>query len=125
MLQDIPGSNTMLSMGHVVTTSVGLCDIDIRPVSNLHILLIDMYRPTFYTLLLLSDSIIIVREYCYCFLQGLYNSVICVGGNTLLTGFTDRLNRDLCSKTSPVSIYNIGNIYIFSDFVVVKIVHLF
>ena len=27
------GGNTMLGMGHVVTTSVGMCDIDIRPVS--------------------------------------------------------------------------------------------
>ena len=25
--------NTMLGVGHVVTTSVGMCDIDIRPVS--------------------------------------------------------------------------------------------
>ena len=32
IIKDVPG-NTMLSMGHVVTTSVGMCDIDIRPVS--------------------------------------------------------------------------------------------
>ncbi len=25
----------MLSVGHVVTTSVGMCDIDIRPVSEM------------------------------------------------------------------------------------------
>lgn len=25
--------NTMLGVGHVVTTSVGMCDIDIRPVN--------------------------------------------------------------------------------------------
>lgn len=25
--------NTMLGVGHVVTTSIGMCDIDIRPVS--------------------------------------------------------------------------------------------
>jgi len=31
--QELQSSNTMLSMGHVVTTSVGMCDIDIRPVS--------------------------------------------------------------------------------------------
>ena len=35
-------------------------------------------------------------------LQSLYSSVICVGGNTLLEGFTDRLNRDLSNKTLPV-----------------------
>lgn len=28
--------NTMLGVGHVVTTSVGMCDIDIRPVSTSH-----------------------------------------------------------------------------------------
>ena len=33
IIKDVPG-NTMLSMGHVVTTSVGMCDIDIRPVSG-------------------------------------------------------------------------------------------
>jgi serine protease inhibitor len=32
-VQELQSSNTMLSMGHVVTTSVGMCDIDIRPVS--------------------------------------------------------------------------------------------
>ncbi|CAG0895603.1 unnamed protein product, partial [Darwinula stevensoni] len=31
----------------------------------------------------------------------LYNSVIVTGGNTLLQGFTDRLNRDLSQKTPP------------------------
>ncbi|GAB1602844.1 actin-like protein 6B [Argonauta hians] len=62
IIKDVPG-NTMLSVGHVVTTSVGMCDIDIRP--------------------------------------SLYSSVIAVGGNTLLQGFTDRLNRDLSTKTPP------------------------
>ncbi|XP_029805669.1 actin-like protein 6B isoform X1 [Suricata suricatta] len=55
--------NTMLGVGHVVTTSIGMCDIDIRP--------------------------------------GLYGSVIVTGGNTLLQGFTDRLNRELSQKTPP------------------------
>jgi len=31
-MQELQSGNTMLSMGHVVTTSVGMCDIDIRPV---------------------------------------------------------------------------------------------
>ncbi|XP_059831034.1 actin-like protein 6B isoform X1 [Hypanus sabinus] len=57
--------NTMLGVSHVVTTSIGMCDIDIRP--------------------------------------GLYGSVIVTGGNTLLQGFTDRLNRELSQKTPPVS----------------------
>lgn len=57
------GGNSMLGVGHVATTSVGMCDIDIRP--------------------------------------SLYGSVICVGGNSLLQGFTDRLNRDLSTKTPP------------------------
>uniref|UniRef100_H3A6F0 Actin like 6B n=1 Tax=Latimeria chalumnae TaxID=7897 RepID=H3A6F0_LATCH len=61
-LQGLSG-NTMLGVGHVVTTSIGMCDIDIRP--------------------------------------GLYGSVIITGGNTLLQGFTDRLNRELSQKTPP------------------------
>ena len=36
-------------------------------------------------------------------LQGLYSSVIVAGGNTLLNGFVDRLNRELLSKTPSVS----------------------
>ncbi|PIO25677.1 hypothetical protein AB205_0075260, partial [Aquarana catesbeiana] len=55
--------NTMLGVGHVVTSSIGMCDIDIRP--------------------------------------GLYGSVIITGGNTLLQGFNDRLNRELSQKTPP------------------------
>uniref|UniRef100_A0A8D0CJG9 Actin-like 6B n=1 Tax=Scleropages formosus TaxID=113540 RepID=A0A8D0CJG9_SCLFO len=55
--------NTMLGVGHVVTTSIGMCDIDIRP--------------------------------------GLYGSVIVTGGNTLLQGFTERLNRELSQKAPP------------------------
>ncbi|KAJ8416606.1 hypothetical protein AAFF_G00324840 [Aldrovandia affinis] len=55
--------NTMLGVGHVVTTSIGMCDIDIRP--------------------------------------GLYGSVIATGGNTLLQGFTERLNRELSQKAPP------------------------
>ena len=35
--------------------------------------------------------------------QSLYGGVIVVGGNSLLQGFTDRLNRDLGNKTPPVS----------------------
>ena len=35
--------------------------------------------------------------------QSLYNGVIVVGGNSLLNGFTDRLNRDLGTKIPPVS----------------------
>nr|CAG4642146.1 EOG090X0GT4 [Eurycercus lamellatus] len=53
--------NTMLGVGHVVTTSVGVCDIDLRP--------------------------------------SLYGNVIVTGGNSLLQGFSDRLNRDLSAKT--------------------------
>lgn len=57
----VPNANTMLSVAHVVTTSVGMCDIDLRP--------------------------------------ALYGSVVVTGGNTLIQGFTDRLNRDLSIKT--------------------------
>ena len=28
------GNNSMLGVGHVVTTSIGMCDIDVRPVSS-------------------------------------------------------------------------------------------
>ena len=36
-------------------------------------------------------------------MQGLFGSVIVTGGNTLLQGFIERLNRELLSKTPPVS----------------------
>lgn len=55
--------STMLGMSHVVSTSIGLCDIDLRP--------------------------------------SLYSGVIVTGGNSLLNGFVDRLNRDLSSRTPP------------------------
>ncbi|XP_022257476.1 actin-like protein 6B [Limulus polyphemus] len=63
-IKGVPGT-TMMGAAQVVTTSVGMCDIDVRP--------------------------------------SLYGSVIVTGGNSLLTGFTDRLNRDLSAKTPPVS----------------------
>ncbi|MCJ8744963.1 hypothetical protein PDJAM_G00124790, partial [Pangasius djambal] len=33
--------------------------------------------------------------------EGLYGSVIVTGGNTLLQGFTERLNRELSQKAPP------------------------
>nr|CAH8853766.1 unnamed protein product [Trichobilharzia regenti] len=57
------GGSSMLSMSHIVASSISLCDIDIRP--------------------------------------SLYSNVIVVGGNSLITGFTDRLQRDLNIKTPP------------------------
>lgn len=57
---------SVMGIAQIVTTSVGMCDIDIRP--------------------------------------SLYGSVIVTGGNTLIQGFTDRLNRDLSAKTPPVRI---------------------
>lgn len=60
-IKGIPGGT--MGVAQVVTTSVGMCDIDVRP--------------------------------------SLYGSVIVTGGNTLIQGFTDRLNRDLSAKTPP------------------------
>ncbi|THD21597.1 SWI/SNF nucleosome remodeling complex component [Fasciola hepatica] len=57
------GGNSMLSMSHIVASSISLCDIDIRP--------------------------------------SLYSNVVVVGGTSLITGFTDRLQRDLNIKTPP------------------------
>jgi len=54
---------TMLGVGHLVTTSVGMCDVDLRP--------------------------------------SLYGNLIVTGGNSLLQGFSERLNRDLSAKTPP------------------------
>jgi len=54
-------NTTLLGAPHVINTSIGMCDIDIRP--------------------------------------GLYNSVIVVGGTTLINGFVERLNRELLQKT--------------------------
>ena len=101
--------NSMLSVGHVVTTSVGMCDIDIRPVS------VSSFR-TRHSPALLSEQAMsqnALLNFCHellryysslmCGLQSLYSSVITVGGNTLINGFIDRLTRDLSSKTPPVS----------------------
>lgn len=33
----------------------------------------------------------------------MYGNVVVTGGNSSLQGFTERLNRDLASKTPPVS----------------------
>ncbi|XP_064634792.1 actin-like protein 6B [Lineus longissimus] len=60
-IKDIGSS--MLGVGHIVTTSVGMCDIDIRP--------------------------------------SLYSAIVVCGGNSLLNGFTERLQKDLGSKTPP------------------------
>lgn len=60
-IKGVPGS--VIGLAQIVTTSVGMCDVDIKP--------------------------------------SLYGSVIVTGGNTLIPGFTDRLNRDLSSKTPP------------------------
>lgn len=55
--------NSAMGVTQVATTSIGMCDIDIRP--------------------------------------GLFSSVIVTGGNTLLHGFVERLNRELVSKAPP------------------------
>ncbi|CAK8683617.1 actin-like protein 6B [Clavelina lepadiformis] len=55
--------SSMLGVPSVVSSSINMCDVDIRP--------------------------------------GLYSSIIVTGGNTLLQGFTDRLNSELASKTPP------------------------
>lgn len=81
----------MLGVGHVVTTSIGMCDIDIRPVREstpTSPLGCEQQFPWLTPLPVLP--------------QGLYGSVIVTGGNTLLQGFTDRLNRELSQKTPPV-----------------------
>ncbi|KAG5873433.1 hypothetical protein JTB14_031050 [Gonioctena quinquepunctata] len=57
------GIQPILGVGSLVTTSVGMCDIDIRP--------------------------------------AMYGNVVVTGGNSSLQGFTERLNRDLASKTPP------------------------
>ena len=91
--------NTMLGVGHVVTTSIGMCDIDIRPVrpkpasgwrgpGEAGVWGQGRAAPCLFT-----------PPPCS---QGLYGSVIVTGGNTLLQGFTDRLNRELSQKTPPV-----------------------
>ena len=59
-LKGIEGT-TSLAAPNVINTSIGMCDIDIRP--------------------------------------GLYNSVIVVGGTTLINGYVERLNRELLQKT--------------------------
>lgn len=61
--EGIPDTPDMMDMAQLVTTSVGLCDIDLRP--------------------------------------ALYGTVVVTGGNSLITGFTDRLQYDLSSRIPP------------------------
>lgn len=61
--EGIPDTPNMMDVAQLVTTSVGMCDIDLRP--------------------------------------ALYGTVIVTGGNSLITGFTDRLQLDLSSRTPP------------------------
>ena len=51
----------------------------------------------------LSLHVCAAYQYGAFHLQGLYSSVVVVGGNSLLNGFTDRLTKDLSQKTPPVS----------------------
>ena len=78
----------MLGVGHVVTTSVGMCDIDLRPVLRSSFLFV--FVKSFNLILPLTLS------------QSLYGNVIVTGGNSLLQGFSERLNRDLSAKTPQV-----------------------
>jgi len=57
----VAGGAAMMGTSHIVTTSVGMCDVDLRP--------------------------------------ALYGNVVVTGGNTLLQGYNERLNRDLSMKT--------------------------
>lgn len=84
----------MLGVGHVVTTSIGMCDIDIRPVGP------GTGGSGGKQGSAGTPQIPLVPSPCP--RQGLYGSVIVTGGNTLLQGFTDRLNRELAQKTPPV-----------------------
>lgn len=87
----------MLGVGHVVTTSIGMCDIDIRPVRPEPVA--EQRGPGKVGRQGRAVSCLLTPLPCS---QGLYGSVIVTGGNTLLQGFTDRLNRELSQKTPPV-----------------------
>lgn len=89
--------NTMLGVGHVVTTSIGMCDIDIRPVRPKPVA--GQRGPEVGGRQGGAVPWGLTPPLCP---QGLYGSVIVTGGNTLLQGFTDRLNRELSQKTPPV-----------------------
>ncbi|KAJ6224338.1 hypothetical protein RDWZM_002883 [Blomia tropicalis] len=62
-------SSSVMGMSQIVTTCVGLCDVEIR--------------------------------------SSLYGNVIVTGGNSLLNGFTERLNRDVVTKTPPSMRYKL------------------
>lgn len=53
--------------------------------------------------LLLNNIVFKSKTNLNVYLKGLYGSVVVTGGNTLIQGFTDRLNRELSQKTPPVS----------------------
>ena len=60
----------MLSVGHVVTTSVGMCDIDIRPVSIRLILLVDA---SIYFKAIFFSSQILQHPVCFRSISRFYN----------------------------------------------------
>lgn len=84
----VPNANTMLSVAHVVTTSVG------KEKKN-HYLPCQYHKNQSTTL-----SFLVFIGMCDIDLRpALYGSVVLTGGNTLIQGFTERLNRDLSNKT--------------------------
>lgn len=62
------------------------------------------FKRTKHRIFWLDPDCIFGLYWCFVFFpsQGLYGSVIVTGGNTLIQGFTDRLNRELSQKTPPV-----------------------
>ena len=64
--------------------SASVCDVDIRQVRS-------------HDMIFVPPSLSLY--------QALYTSVVSVGGNSLLNGFFDRLNKDLSTKTPSVSTY--------------------
>ncbi len=67
------GKSGMVPIANVVNTSINMCDIDIRAVSAMG------GRP--------SEHV-----------QAMYGGVLVAGGNSLTTGFVERLNNDLLRR---------------------------
>lgn len=81
-LSGISGGD-LLSIPNVVLNSAAMCDIEIRPVS-------------------VRERVGVSEVNLLSVLKSLYSSLVVVGGNSLLPGFTDRLTKELSHKTPPV-----------------------
>jgi len=84
-IQNCENSGQILSIPNAVSTSINMCDNDLRQV---------------YCIVVPNQ--IFIDLSIYRFIQTFCSGVIVTGGNSLIPGFTDRLNYELSNKFPTV-----------------------